>query len=171
MEITTTLSNKSLKSREKIDLITEALLSNSVSIQEVMAVIQLTKDALKGICLEAITTVTQRYPDRISPADLPILSVCLSSKTPRVKWESARIIANCSKQFSAKQLETVLLGLLENADFEGTVVRWSAATAIGELIKHHPDLREHLLDLAKAKMENDPKNSIRKIYAAALRKC
>jgi hypothetical protein len=53
----------------------------------------------------------------------------LKSDAPRVKWESAKVIANTAHLFP-KMLNKAVGNLLINTEHSGTVVRWSAAGAL-----------------------------------------
>lgn len=53
---------------------------------------------------------------------------------------------------------------------EGTVVRWSAAFALGETIKLKLPLKKNLIPFAEEIALNEEKNSIKKIYQAAIKK-
>ena len=59
--------------------------------------------------------------------------------------------------------------LLENTEHEGTVVRWSCAYALGEILKLKTKNNTELLPAIKAISEREEKNSIKKIYLAAMK--
>jgi hypothetical protein len=54
--------------------------------------------------------------------------------------------------------------------YVGTVVRWSTAFALGQIIKIKSSLNKELIPTAEAICEREEKNSIKKIYLEALKK-
>jgi HEAT repeat protein len=93
----------------------------------------------------------------------------LIAKAPRVKWESARVIGNTAHLFPDK-LDEAIKNLLVNSKHEGTVVRWSAAFALGEILKLKTKHNASLLSAIEAICNSDEKSSIKKIYLDAMKK-
>ena len=86
-----------------------------------------------------------------------------------MKWEAARVIGNTAAQFP-KKISDAIPHLLQQSNHKGTVVRWSAAFALGEILKLKTKLNATLIPEIELAMEKEEKNSIKKIYLAALRK-
>ncbi len=170
MTIETLLSDKSLKPKEKTEQISHWLLTGEISTEELTSVAEQQKDPAKGTCIEAIEFATRQQPTLADEQLLIYVTGTLSSKAPRIKWESAKVIGNIAHLFS-KQLEKSAVQLLQNAKHEGTVVRWSAAFALGEILKAKTALNKTLIPKIKQCCEEEEKNSIRKIYVDALKKC
>ncbi len=59
--------------------------------------------------------------------------------------------------------------LLKNARHEGTVVRWSAAFALGEILKLRTGINAQLIPQIQTLSAAEEKNSIRKIFEKALK--
>ncbi|GDX53125.1 hypothetical protein LBMAG27_21720 [Bacteroidota bacterium] len=97
------------------------------------------------------------------------VSKALAEKAPRIKWESAKVIGNIAHQFPAK-LEGAIKNLLVNTEHEGTVVRWSAAFGLGEILKLKTRYNKNLLPAIDSIIQREEKNSIRKIYLEAIKK-
>jgi HEAT repeat protein len=93
----------------------------------------------------------------------------LGSKAPRVKWEAARVIGNTA-HLNPQKLDEVIICLLQNSEQEGTVVRWSAAYALGAILQIKSPHQKELLLAIEAIVLREEKNSIRKIYLAAIKK-
>jgi HEAT repeat protein len=93
----------------------------------------------------------------------------LTAKAPRIKWECAKVIGNTAHLFR-NELDNAIKNLLENTTHEGTVVRWSAAFALGEILKLKTDHNKKLLPKINEICEKEEKNSIRKIYMDAIKK-
>ncbi len=170
MTVEDLLSDKSLKPKEKTEQISHWLLTGEISIEELTSVAEQQKDPAKGTCIEAIEFATRQQPAVANEQLLIYVTGTLSSKAPRIKWESAKVIGNIAHLFS-KQLGKTAEQLLLNAKHEGTVVRWSAAFALGEILKLQSPLNKKLIPKVKQCCEEEEKNSIRKIYLDALKKC
>jgi hypothetical protein len=112
---------------------------------------------------------TKTHPEICNEAGFKFVISSLSSKTPRVKWESARVIGN-TISLHPQLAKSAMDELLKNTDHEGTVVRWSAAFALGEIIKSKLPLNKNLIPLAEEIVLNEEKNSIKKIYQTAIKK-
>ncbi len=165
------LSDKTLKGKEKTNIIAEQLLTQVVLCKDIMGIIGFSKDTFKAICLEALEIATKTKPELIHMECIEVLDQCLISKSPRVKWESARVIGNCAAFFKDQQLELVIPQLIMNTEDSGTVVRWSSAFALTQLAKKHESLRPQLKPMFESIVNREEKNSIRKMYVSALRKC
>lgn len=169
MVIESILKDKLLNAKTRTGLLTSELLSNSITIPSLIEFMQRCKDTEKATCLEALEHFTLTQPNGIDDVTFAFVVSCLSADAPRVKWEAARVIAN-SAAYHKPLLETALPSLLNNAVHPGTVVRWSAATALGAIALAGTSVNETLLPALQNLMENEEKNSIRKIYQQALKK-
>jgi hypothetical protein len=79
------------------------------------------------------------------------------------------VIGNVARLFP-ENLETAINNLLVNTEHEGTVVRWAAAFALGEIIKTKAPISKGLIPAVEAICNREEKNSIRKFYVDALKK-
>lgn len=163
------LKDKSLKPKQKIEIISQFLLNNSLTSNELIKIANGLKEVDKANCIEAMEYASQKYPPVIDATAFEFVLDNLSSKTPRIKWESARVIANSAHLFPDK-LEKATIGLLENTEHEGTVVRWSAAFALAQIIKLKTSLNTELFTTLEFIIEKEEKNSIKKIYIDAIKK-
>jgi HEAT repeat protein len=145
------------------------LLDKSVSVERLIGVAQSCKDTDKATCIEALEFATRSKPAIGTSACLQFVSKTLTEKAPRVKWESAKVIGNIAYLYPDK-LKEAIKNLLANTEDPGTVVRWSAAFALGEIIKLKTKLNKDLVPAIEAVCKLEEKNSIRKIYLAALKK-
>lgn len=169
MMIEEVFSNKSIKPKERIQVISNMLLERKMSIDELIARARQLKDSPKAACIEAIEFATKADSAIASRECFNFVSAMLAEKTPRIKWESAKVIGNIAHLFSSR-LDEALKNLLVNTEHEGTVVRWSAAYAIGEIIKLRTKHNKELVPAVESIIEREEKNSIRKVYADALKK-
>ena len=74
----------------------------------------------------AMEFVTKIQPANSSELWMDFATESLQEKSPRIKWESAKVIGNIVHLYPSK-IDTALISLLANAEHEGIVVRWSAA--------------------------------------------
>ncbi len=169
MTIDELFKDKGIKPSEKTKVISNWLIDGTLPKDELLAFAEKAKDAAKASCIEALEFVTKENPSFADDAILNFATASLLAKAPRVKWESARVIGNIAKLFPSK-LKLATGNLVENTKHEGTVVRWSAAFALGEIFKLKTDLNINLAPLFDEIIASDEKNSIKKIYALALKK-
>lgn len=163
------LNDKDLKPGTKTELISKMLVGSEIALNDLIRFAKSAKDPAKATCIEAIEYVTKLNPAYATIDCLDFVSDSLSSKAPRVKWESARVVGNIAHIFP-DNLDTAIKNLLVNTEHSGTVVRWSAAFALGEIIQTKHNKVQGLIPAIKAICEREEKNSIRKIYLAALKK-
>lgn len=161
-------SDKTIKTKDKPTLISEWLLKDNAHIGELIQFAAASKDPIKATCIEAIEHATKVNAKLISDEAFVFAIESLDSKTPRVKWESARVIGNVIHLFPDK-INSALNPLLKNSEHAGTVVRWSAAFAIGEILKLKTKTNIELIPSIESIIEREEKNSIKKIYLSALK--
>jgi hypothetical protein len=169
MDLETVLNNKEVKSKAKTETISKMLLDNKIGIGELIEFAQTSKDPVKATCIEAIEFATKSKPEIASSACLDFVSKTLMEKAPRAKWESAKVIGNIAHRYPAR-LDEAIKNLLANTEHTGTVVRWSAAFALGQIIKIKTKRNKDLISAIESICKREEKNSIRKIYLDALKK-
>lgn len=161
MTIDELLKDKDIKPKEKTETLSKWILDKTLPIDELIAFAEKQKDPAKATCIEAMEYATKQNPDIADENVLIFTAQTLSSKAPRVKWESAKVIGNIAHLFP-NNLETCIPNLLTNAEHEGTVVRWGAAFALGEILKLKTKHNTKLLPIIKDRCESEEKNSIKK---------
>ncbi len=169
MDFLELLNDKSLKPKEKTETISQWIMMHPDKLNELIDFASTLKEAHKATCIEAMEYVTNTQPEISSLACLEFVAKNLAYKAPRVKWESARVIGNIAKLYPF-QLDQAIKNLLINSEHDGTVVRWSTAFALGEIIKIKSQRNKDLIPAVEAICEREEKNSIRKIYLDALKK-
>ncbi|MGJ1434173.1 HEAT repeat domain-containing protein [Sphingobacterium spiritivorum] len=169
MTIEELFKEKEIKSKEKTETISNWLIDKSLTVDELLVFAENQKDPVKATCIEALEYLTQHHPEFADEHMLLFVTQTLRSKAPRVKWESAKVIGNIAHLFPAK-LKEPISNLLENTAHEGTVVRWSAAFALGQIIKLNTEFNVTLLPAVEQVCDQEQKNSIQKIYQDALKK-
>ncbi|PRA95387.1 hypothetical protein CQ046_22010 [Chryseobacterium sp. MYb7] len=169
MTIEELIKDKAVKSKEKVDIISKWVIDASLPTDELIAFAKKSKDPVKATCIEALEYATKQNPNLADETVFSFVSKTLTEKAPRIKWESAKVIGNTAHLFT-ENLDKAITNLLTNTEHEGTVVRWSAAFALGEILKlktkHNTNLFPTLEDIC----EKEEKNSIKKIYLDAIKK-
>ena len=163
------LSDVFLSTKEKTETISKALLEAQLDAAHLIAFAATSKDPIKATCIEAVEFATHQVPGIANKAVLDFVTKELSAKAPRVKWESAKVIAHIAPIFP-EHLSDAVNALLVNTEHSGTVVRWSAATALGEILKLNLPRFNALRPALEVVCEREEKNSIKKIYQAAFKK-
>ena len=169
MLISELFADKLAKPSEKVIMLAEAIIDGSIHIIDVISFAITSKEPIKASCIEAMEHATLKKPELATWECLEFATRSLADKAPRVKWESARLIANIAHLFP-NQLEEASMNLLQNTEHPGTVVRWSAATALSAILKLKTGLNADLIPAIQSLAEKEEKNSIKKIYFSALKK-
>lgn len=169
MTISELLKDKTKKAKEKVETISKWLLDGSLPTDELIVFAESAKDPEKGTCIEAIEFATRQNANIADDNVLAFVTKSLTETAPRVKWESAKVIGNIAKLFPTK-LTKPINNLLANAKDNGTVVRWAAAFALGEILKLKMKYNKDLLPALEAICETEQDNAIKKKYVDAIKK-
>ena len=169
MRIEQLFNDKSLKPKERTEQLSNLVLKHIVSIEELIRFAGNAKDPVKATCIESLELSSKTTPGIITPGAVSFVISSLGDKTPRIKWESARVIGNSIHLFPDK-IDNAVKKLLDNTEHEGTVVRWSAAFALSQILKLKSGINDQLIPAVKAIIQSEEKNSIKKIYLDALKK-
>ncbi|MFC5270769.1 HEAT repeat domain-containing protein [Adhaeribacter terreus] len=168
MNFTELLSDKTQKPKAKTEILSNWLTENPQELTNLIEFARTAKDPIKATCIEAIEFATKQKPEIADLHCLNFVSETLTAKAPRVKWESAKVIGNVAHLFP-ENLETAVTNLLQNTEHEGTVVRWAAAFALGQIIKTKASVSKELIPVAENLASREEKNSIKKFYLDALK--
>lgn len=169
MTIDELLKDKTIKPKDKTETICKWILDQSLPVDELIVFAEKQKDPAKATCIEALEYATKQNPEIADDNVLIFVTNTLAAKAPRVKWESERVIGNIAHLFP-EQLEKSISNLLINTEHEGTVVRWSTAFALAEILKLKTKYNNDLLPAIETICEKEDKNSIKKIYSDAIKK-
>ncbi len=169
MTIDELFQDKTIKPKEKTETISKWILDKSLPVDELIAFAEKQKDPAKATSIEAIEYATKQNPKIADETVLKFVTNTLTAKAPRIKWESAKVIGNIAHLYPEK-LEKSISNLLDNTKHEGTVVRWSVAFALGEILKLNTKHNADLFSAIDTICEKEEKNSIKKIYLDAIKK-
>lgn len=169
MELEHLLKDKTIKGKDKVVMVSQYLLDNKLTIEQLIEAAKKGKDPEKGTCIEAFEFATKTNPAIADEQLLNYVTETLKEKAPRVKWESAKVIGNIAHLFPNK-LDNAIVNLIDNSEDSGTVVRWAAAFALGEILKLKSGYNKELLPAIESICAREESNSIKKIYLAAIKK-
>lgn len=169
MTLAELLHDKTKKAKEKVETISKWLLDGSLPTDELLAFAEKAKDPEKGTCIEAIEFATRQNSKIADETVFTFVTKTLTEKAPRVKWESARVVGNIAHLFPAK-LNKAITNLLANSECDGTVVRWAAAFALGEILKLKTKHNKDLLPAVEVICAREQDNGVKKKYLDAIKK-
>lgn len=169
MSIYEILSNKGIKAKTKAEAISKLLITGKITPDEWIKAAKSSPDNEKATCIEALEFATKAKPEIATPACFKFITQTLTDETPRVKWESARAIANMAHLFPAK-LDEAIRNLLINTEYPGTVVRWSAGQALAAIVQLKTKHNKNLVPAIEAICKREEDNAIKKNYLKALKK-
>jgi hypothetical protein len=168
MDFQIILNDKSIKPKEKTELLSKWILDNPDKQGELIEFAKTSKDPVKATCIEAFEFATKSKPEIADISCLEFVTKTLTEKAPRVRWESAKVIGNIAHLYP-RNLDATIINLIINTEHAGTVVRWSAAYALGRIIKIKTKHNKELIPAIETICKREEKNSIRKIYLDALK--
>ena len=169
MNVEDIITDKRLTAIARVLAVAASLLARKSTANELVSYAQSSKDTVKSICLEALEFASREKPEIVNRSVFDFAVQSLKSDAPAVKRESARVIANTAHLYP-RDLSPALPALLENAVHPGTVVRWSAATALAALIEIKCVEQKKAILAAQKLLEHEEKGSIQRIYSKALKR-
>ena len=169
MTLAELLTDKTKKAKEKVETISKWLLDSSLLTDELLAFAENAKDPEKATCIEAIEFATRQNAKIADETVFAFVTKTLTENAPRVKWESAKVVGNIAHLFPTK-LSKAISNLLTNSEYDGTVVRWAAAFALGEILKLKTKHNKDLLPAIEAICDREQENGVKKKYLDAIKK-
>ena len=163
------LSDKDVKAKEKVATLSRLLLDGRFTIQQLIELAQSANDINKATLVESMEYASRLQAGIIDERGFEFAIESLRCTAPRLKWESAKVIANTAQLFPGL-LKKATVNLLDNTEHSGTVVRWSAAGALSKILLCKTDLNSELIPAMKAIEKREEDNAIKKIYQQALKK-
>ena len=169
MKLDQILNDKTIKQKPKVEAVSKMLLDKKLSVEELIAYALTVNDTLKATCIESLEFASRQNPSIATEKCLKFVTQTLADKAPRVKWESAKVVGNIAHLFPTK-LDKAIGHLLTNSEYDGTVVRWAAAFALGEILKLKTKHNKDLLPALEAISNRETDNAIKKKYLDAIKK-
>jgi len=169
MDLKTLFADKSIKPKDRTTRLSEMVADKTTSLGDLIVFAKIAKDPVKATCIESLEFASKVNPSIMTSEAMDFVLDALSEKAPRIKWESAKVTGNAIHLFQDK-IDLAVTKLLDNATDTGTVVRWSAAFALSQILKLKTEINESLAPAIKNILNNEEKNSIKKIYLDGLKK-
>lgn len=169
VELAELLNDKTIKAKAKVTSIAQLLLDGEVSVEQIIGTATNETEVNKGTLIESMEFASKIKADIITEKGFLFVIENLKCEAPRVKWESAKVIANTVHLFP-KLLKKAIASLLANTEHAGTVVRWSAAGALSKIIQCRTSLNKELVPAIEAIEKREQDNAIKKIYQQGLKK-
>jgi hypothetical protein len=161
------LMQSKIKSKEKTGRLIQLIQNDNDHLQEIIDILQTGSDVDKGTCADILKHISNDSPDIVLP-HLDILIDFINYKAPRVKWGIPESIGNLAQKYP-RQAARAIPKLLLNTKEESTVVRWCAAFALSEIVKHDIDSRKELVPTFKKILEKEQNNGVKNVYLKALK--
>jgi hypothetical protein len=169
MTISELINDKTKKAKAKAETLSAWLLNGTLAAEELMVFAETATGPAKATCIEAFEFATRQTATIVTESIFEFLARMLLESAPRVKWESARVIANTAHLFP-KKLRGPVSNLLLNTSDGGTVVRWASACALGEILKLNTSHNKELEPAIEAICATEGDTGVRKKYLDALAK-
>ena len=169
MDFAACLAVRSLTAKQKSESVSQWLLANPDQVDRLVAFAKDASDKDKATCLQAFEYASRVKAEVGTRKCFEFAAAALADEAPRVKWEAAKVVGNIAR-LHEQRLVKALDNLLDNASHPGTVVRWSAAFALGEIIKLGTSHNARLIPAANALCVKERDNAIRSHYLKALKK-
>ena len=163
------LADKAIKAKQKVVSLSDLLINGKISIQHLISSAKKGTDINKATIIESLEYASKTKATVIDEKAFEFVIDSLQSNAPRVKWESAKVIANTAHLFP-KMLKKAVPNLLDNTEHSGTVVRWSAAGALSKIILCKTEINKALIPAMEAIERKETDNAIKKIYQKGLKK-
>ena len=167
--ISAIVSNKATKGKEKVMFLSDLLLNKKITIDELVEKAKSQKDTIKATLIEAVEYASKANAEIVNEKAFDFAIQSLKEAAPRIKWEGAKIISNTAQLFP-KLLNKAVVNLLVNTEHNGSVVRWSAATALSKIISLDTPLNNELIPTVEAIIQREEDNAVKKIYLLALKR-
>ncbi|OGC37549.1 hypothetical protein A2526_02885 [candidate division WOR-1 bacterium RIFOXYD2_FULL_36_8] len=167
MSIIEEILKSKVKPKEKVTLLAKKLEGSKKLITDLIAYFKTASTAEKGASIEAIEYITAKNP-KFAGSCLDFIVAQINGDEPRVKWEACRIIANISKEFP-DETANAIPRLIINTKDDGTVVRWSAASALTKIAINNPKTQKKLLPIFLELVKKETNSGVKNIYIKALK--
>lgn len=169
MTITEIMNNKSLKRLEKRNSIVAAMINREFDFSIIAEACESLPEKNISLLLEAIEEVSRSKEVTLEAEYLDLAEKYILSPDNSCKREASRIVGNLADKYP-DNLDKAIPALLQNAENDGTVIRWASAYALSRIIMipHYAKspLFERISDLCAKEKESGVKNQ----YSKALKK-
>ena len=169
MTIQQIMDDKSVKRLEKRKAIVEGIINGNFDFSAVSAACSLLPEKKSSLLLEAIEEVSRSKEFALEEEYLQLSEGYILSSDPSCKREASRIIGNLAAAFP-ENLDQAITALLQNADDEGTVIRWATAYALSRIVIIPQYARGPLFEQISHLYEKEKESGVKNQYGKALKK-
>ncbi len=169
MTIKQIIDDKSLKRLEKRKAIVEGIVNGSFDFSAISAACSFLPEKNISLLLETMEEVSRSKEFSLGEDYLNLAERYILSSDPSCKREASRIVGNLTAAFPAK-LDRAITALLQNADHDGTVIRWASAYALSRIVIIPQYARGPLFEQISSLCEKEEENGVKNQYRKALKK-
>lgn len=169
MTIRQIIDDKSVKRLEKRTVLVEGIINRNFDFSAVSAACSLLPEKKISLLLEAIEEVSRSKEFFLEEDYLKLSENYILSSDPSCKREASRIVGNLAAAFP-EDLDRAISALLQNADDEGTVIRWASAYALSRIVIIPQYARGPLFEQISDLYEKEKETGVKNQYGKALKK-
>lgn len=169
MTIKQIIDDKSVKHIEKRKAIIEGIINGSFDFSAVSAACSLLPEKKISLLLEAIEEVSRSKAFFLEEDYLKLSESYILSSDPSCKREASRIVGNLAAAFP-ENLDHAIAALMQNANDDGTVIRWASAYALSRIIIIPQYARGPLFEQISNLYEKEQETGVKNQYRKALKK-
>ena len=156
-----------VKPKEKVSKITQLILGDPNTIQQLIDNFVEGSDVEKGTYAEVLKHVSKNDPIIVEPY-IDELVEYVNHKANRVKWGIPETLGNLAEKYP-KKVDKAVPNLLINTRDKSTVVRWCAAYALSKIALYNLDIQDELVDKIKEIVNRERNNGVKKVYLKTLK--
>lgn len=169
MTIRQIIDDKSVKRLEKRTVLVEGIINGNFDFSAISAACSLLPAKKISLLLEAIEEVSRSKEFFLEEDYLKLSENYILSSDPSCKREASRIVGNLAAAFP-EDLDRAISALLQNADDEGTVIRWASAYALSRIVIIPQYARGPLFEQISDLYEKEKETGVKNQYSKALKK-
>ena len=169
MTIEQIIDDKSVKRLEKRNAIVEGIINGSFDFSAVSAACSLLPEKKVSLLLEAIEEVSRSKEFFLGEDYLKLSESYILSSDPSCKREASRIVGNLAAAFP-ENLDHAIAALMQNANDDGTVIRWASAYALSRIVMIPQYAKGPLFEQISRLYEKEKETGVKNQYQKALKK-
>lgn len=169
MTIKQIIDDKAVKRLEKRNALIEGIISGNFDFSAVSAACSLLPEKKISILLEAIEEVSRSKEFVLGEDYLKLSESYILSSDPSCKREASRIVGNLAAAFP-ENLGHAITALMQNANHDGTVIRWASAYALSRIVIIPQYARGPLFEQISNLCEKEKETGVKNQYSKALKK-
>lgn len=169
MTIKQIIDDKTIKRLEKRNALIEGILNGNFDFSAVTAACSLLPEKKISLLLEAIEEVSRSKEFALEEDYLKLSESYILSSDPSCKREASRIVGNLAAAFP-ENLDHAITALMQNANHDGTVIRWASAYASSRIVIIPQYARGSLFEQISNLCEKEKETGVKNQYSKALKK-